>query len=196
MIEEEELSSDINLSCLSHITRDDYVMLSTEQDREAALRWRIANDIRKGPGGSQTKILQFLLKNVGKPVSGEELRYVTKDKSEWARRTRELRTEQGWQICTHNNGRPDLSPGMYVLESDRQLPAHDRKVKDSVRRQILSRDNHTCQNCGWTHDKWNSSDPRHLEIHHIEHHVECGSNDADNLKTLCNICHDLEHSEH
>lgn len=178
----------------SQMTPDDYIMLSTEQDREAAHRWRVANDIRNGTGGAQAKLLAFFLENVGKSVSGEELRYVTKDKSEWARRTRELRTEEGWQICTHWNGRPDLPPGMYVLESDQQLPVHDRKIDDTIRRAVLVRDNHTCQTCGWSHEQWNPSDPRHLELHHIEHHASGGTNDAKNLRTLCNICHDKEHA--
>lgn len=56
----------------SQMTPDDYIMLSTEQDREAAHRWRIANDIRRGTGGAQAKLLAFFLENVGKPVSGEE----------------------------------------------------------------------------------------------------------------------------
>lgn len=194
MLEAEELTNDTGLPNCSGMTKDDYIMLSTEQDREAAHRWRVANDIRKGSEGAQSKILAFLRENIGQPVSGEELRYVTKDKSEWARRTRELRTEEGWQICTHWNGRPDLPPGMYVLESDRQLPVHDRKINDQVRRSVLVRDNHACQNCGWTHEKWNPSDPRHLELHHVEHHVNGGTNAGENLKTLCNICHDHEHN--
>lgn len=193
MIEAGDLPQDDDLSDCSGMTKDDYIMLSADQDREAAHRWKVANDIRKGSGGAQAKILEFLLQNVGKPVSGEELRYVTKDKSEWARRTRELRTEEGWQICTHWNGRPDLPPGMYVLESDQQLPTHDRKIDDKIRRAVLVRDNHTCQECGWSHEKWNPSDPRHLELHHIEHHVAGGANKEDNLKTLCNVCHDEEH---
>jgi len=179
----------------SQMTPDDYIMLSTEQDRDAAHRWRVANDIRRGPGGAQAKLLAFFLGNVGKAVSGEELRYVTKDKTEWARRTRELRTEEGWQICTHWNGRPDLPPGMYVLESDQQLPVHDRKIDDNIRRAVLVRDNHTCQACGWTHEQWNPSDPRHLELHHVEHHVAGGTNETENLKTLCNVCHDQEHKK-
>jgi len=122
MLAEGEVEARAGLADYSGMTPDDYIMLSAEQDRDAAHRWRVANDIRKGRGGAQVKILEFLLQNVGMPVNGEELRYVTKDKSEWARRTRELRTEEGWQIGTHWNGRPDLPPGMYVLESDRQIP--------------------------------------------------------------------------
>jgi hypothetical protein len=193
MLSAGESESGNGLPDCSHMTPDDYIMLSSEQDRDAAHRWRVANDIRKGTGGAQAKLLAFFLENVGKPVSGEELRYVTKDKSEWARRTRELRTEEGWQICTHWNGRPDLPPGMYVLESTRQLPAHDRKIDDKVRREVFVRDNHTCQTCGWSHNLWNPSDPRHLELHHIKHHATGGKNLEGNLKTLCNVCHDQEH---
>jgi len=35
-----------------------------------------------------------------------------------------------------------------------------------------------------SHDEWNPSDPRHLELHHIEHHVKGGENVEGNLKTL------------
>ncbi len=82
---------------------------------------------------------------------------------------------------------------MYVLESTQQLPTHDRKISDKTRREVLVRDNHVCQLCGWSHEKWNPSDPRHLELHHIEHHASGGANEKENLKTLCNICHDKEH---
>ncbi len=189
-----ELEIDDGFPDCFNMTPDDYIMLDTEQDRDAAHRWNIAKTIRNSKGGAKAHILKFLKENVGIPVSGEELRYVAKGVTEWARRARELRTEAGWQVCTHWNGRPDLKPGLYVLESDRQLPTHDRKIDDNVRRSVLVRDNHTCQKCGWSHAKWNPSDPRHLELHHIKHHVAGGTNAEDNLETLCNICHDEIHS--
>ena len=177
----------------SEMGADDYIMVDTEQDRESAFRWKLANEIRRFKKGAKVSIQEFLLKNVGKAVTGDELRYVANDKTEWARRVRELRTEEGWQICTHWNGRPDLKPGMYILESDRQLPAHDRTIPDAVRRAVLVRDNYTCQDCGWTREKWNRDDPRHLELHHIKEHASGGANAAENLRTVCNICHDGLH---
>jgi len=45
----------------------------------------------------------------------------------------------------------------------------------------------------WSHGEWNPSDPRHLELHHIEHHDKGGDDVAENLKTLCNVCHDVLH---
>lgn len=172
---------------------EEYILLDDKQDRDAAYRWKVANDIRKKKIGTRDKALEFFRANIGKPVTSEELRYVTNDTSEWARRVRELRTEEGWLIMTHSTGRPDLPIGVYVLEQNRQSPAHDRKIPDPVRCAVLVRDNYCCTQCGWTHSQWNPSDPRHLELHHIEAHAQGGKNTETNLTTLCNICHDGKH---
>lgn len=139
-------------------------------------------------------LLQYFRKNVARPVTGEELRYVANDQSEWARRIRELRTEHGWPITTKHSGNPSLPIGVYLLEADRQSPPHDRRIKDHVRREALRRDSYRCQKCGWSHDDWNRSDPRFLEIHHVVHHVHGGENELDNLVTYCNVCHDRVHA--
>ena len=174
---------------------EEYLLIHAEQDRDAAHRWNMANDIRKDKNLSvRDKILLYLRNNTGHAVTGEELRYVAgDDTSEWARRTRELRTEYGWPVVTKSNGRPDLPVGVYILEEDKQSPPHDRKIKDAVRRAVLMRDKYTCQECEWSQKLWNPSDPRHLEVHHITHHVDGGSNDKNNLITYCNICHDEIH---
>ncbi len=112
---------------------------------DAAHRWRIANEIRKKKLGVRDKILEYMRRNVGKHITGEELRYIANDRSEWARRVRELRTEFGWPITTKSTGRPDLPVGVYALEQDRQSPPHDRKIPDSVRREVLRRDVHVFQ---------------------------------------------------
>jgi len=171
----------------------EYVLLSGEEDRDAAHRWHVANTIRKQRGSVRGKILKFLQANVGRGVTNEELRYVAGDKTEWARRVRELRTEHGWPITTKTTGRPDLGVGVYVLQADRQSPEHDRSIPDDVRREVLRRDRYKCKSCGWSHDEWNPSDSRHLELHHIKHHVKGGQNVEGNLKTLCTVCHDKVH---
>jgi len=171
---------------------DDYVLLYEKQDKEAAYRWNVANEIRKSRGGMKERILLFLRKNAGKPVTGEELRYVAKG-SEWARRVRELRTEEGWPISTKTSGRPDLAVGVYLLEQDRQTPKHDRVIPDPVRREVLRRDGYKCRKCGWSQELWDRSDPRHLEIHHVERHADGGTSTSDNLITYCNVCHDDVH---
>lgn len=178
---------------LKSMKPNEYVLLNAEEDRDAAHRWHAANAIRKRHGSVRDKILQFLRANVGRGVTNEELRYVAGDKTEWARRVRELRTEFGWPIATKTTGRPDLGVGEYVLQADRQSPEHDRHIPDDVRRAVLRRDGYKCKACGWSHNEWNPSDPRHLELHHIKHHVKGGENVEENLKTLCTVCHDKVH---
>ena len=173
----------------------DYVLLNELQDRDAAHRWNVANTIRKERGSVRDKILKYMRANVGKPVTNEELRYVAGDKTEWARRVRELRTEYGWPVVTRSTGRPDLSVGVYMLQADRQSPEHDRHIADDIWREVLRHDGYMCQDCNWSHEEWNPSDPRHLEIHHIKHHAKGGANVKENLKTLCTVCHDKIHRD-
>jgi hypothetical protein len=174
---------------------DDYYLLRDGQDREAALRWNIANEIRRGSASVKEKILRYLQENSGTPVTAEELRYVAKDKSEWARRVRELRTEDGWNIATQMTERPDLPPGVYVLQDLSQAEPHDRNIPERIRIEVLQRDNYSCRFRGCDFDV---RDPppgpkRRLELHHIIEHARRGANDADNLLTLCNIHHDAVH---
>lgn len=171
----------------------DYILLSVTQDRDAAHRWHLANEIRREKIAVRDKILKYLRKNVGQKVTGEELKYLAKDRSEWARRVRELRTEYGWPVVTQNTGRPNLEVGIYLLEADRQSPEHDRHIPDPVKREVLRRDNYKCTICKWSHDEWNRSDPRHLELHHKKHHVTGGDNTENNLITVCTVCHDEIH---
>lgn len=193
---EPELSSDLQNRSIDirKLKVTNYVLLSLEQDRDAAHRWNLTNSIRRKKASAQDKILEFLKENIGKAVTGEELRYVARDQSEWARRLRELRTEQGWMISTRHTGRPDLPSGHYVLESARQAPIHDRRISDPVRVKVLSRDGFACTECGWSPEKRIPGDRRYvLELHHVLHHKDKGENSVENLTTLCNVCHDQIH---
>ncbi|MBV2124999.1 MAG: HNH endonuclease [Candidatus Thiodiazotropha sp. (ex Ctena orbiculata)] len=180
---------------LEQMAPDDYMLLDTEPDRDAAYRWNVANDLRKNTElGIRDKILAYLRENVGKQVTGDELRYVAGDKTEWARRVRELRTEYGWAVVTKQTGMPELPIGTYMLELDRQSPPHDRTIPDSIRREVLKRDGYQCAACEWNIDDYNRADPRILELHHKQHHADGGGNTEENLVTLCNICHDELHA--
>jgi len=57
-------------------------------------------------------------------------------------------------------------------------------VARATRRLVLQRDNNRCTLCGSTSD---------LEVHHIVPRSEGGTNDPDNLVTLCAICHSDSH---
>jgi len=178
---------------MQHMKASEYVLLNEKQDRDAAHRWHLANTIRRERLSAKDKILKYLQANIGRAVTGEELRYITVNKGEWPRRVRELRTEEGWPISTRMTGRPDLPIGTYVLQADRQIAEHDRYIKDEIRREVLRRDGYKCKECGWSHKEWDPSDPRHLELHHITHHARGGQNVEANLRSLCNVCHDRTH---
>jgi len=188
------LLSSIGVTKASELKPDHYMLIKNEQDKEAAWRWNLANSIRKSNLSVRDKLLKFFRENVGNPVTGEELQYLAKNNKEWARRVRELRTEEGRPIVTRNTGNLELPVGVYMLEEDRQAPEHDRKIPDPTRAEVLERDKHTCQLCGWTHEQRNPSNPKaFLELHHIEHHAKGGKNSVENLITLCNVCHDQVH---
>ena len=178
------------------IRPDQYVLMREEQDRDAAHRWNVLNEIRKKKVSVKEKIIEYLRKNVGTPVTGEELSYLAGNTKEWARRVRELRTEDGWPIATKNTGRNDLPVGVYVLEEDRQAYEHDRIIPDPIRVAVLERDGFKCTCCGWSRDKLNRDDPRKmLELHHKQQHKDGGENTIENLITLCNVCHDDVHRQ-
>jgi hypothetical protein len=121
MAQEEEIS--IHGVDLSIMRPTEYILLDEEQDRDAAFRWNTANEIRRKKMSVRDKILEYLIKNVGKKVTGEELRYVANNRTEWARRVRELRTELGWQVMTKMAGMPDLP-----VEAPTSWPVYDRPL--------------------------------------------------------------------
>lgn len=179
-----------------HIRPDQYVLMRAEEDRDAAYRWNVLNEVRRKKASVTDKILEYLRRNVGKQITGEELKYLAKDKKEWARRVRELRTEAGWPIVTKNSGREDLAVGVYLLEEDRQAEEHDRHIPDAVRVAVLERDNFSCVKCGWSRQLLSHDDPRKfLELHHIIQHKDKGENSIENLVTLCNVHHDEVHRQ-
>ncbi|RLA50870.1 MAG: HNH endonuclease [Gammaproteobacteria bacterium] len=180
---------------IDEVKSDIYILLEDRQDRDSAYRWNLANDIRKSDLSVKDKILLYLRRNVGKNITGEELKYLAKDRSEWARRVRELRTEEGWPIATRVSGLPELPVGVYVLKKDCQAEVHDRKIPDPIRVATLVRDDFSCKKCEWSHETNRMGDNIRnlLELHHIEYHADGGENAIENLITLCNICHDDVH---
>jgi len=145
--------------------------------------------------GSRERVLEYLLENVGKVVTTEELAYVAKGAKEFPRRVRELRTEFGYAIATCFTGRPDLRMGQYVLQSaDRVAEPHDRNIPDAIERAVYTRDGNACKVCGWTVERWSQSDPRILELHHLQAHASGGANVEPNLICICSRCHDEVHA--
>jgi hypothetical protein len=96
--------------------------------------------------GARTKLREYFLQHVGEILDSEVLREVA-GTSEWARRIRELRNEEGMNIVTHND-RIDLKPGQYLLVDKKPLPAFERNISKELRAYVLDRNGFTCQMCG------------------------------------------------
>lgn len=96
--------------------------------------------------GSKAKLRAYFSEHVGEILDSEALRQVA-GTSEWARRVRELRGQEGMNIVTHND-RSDLKPGQYLLVDTKPLPAFERNLSKETRAFVLDRNGFTCQMCG------------------------------------------------
>lgn len=142
--------------------------------------------------GARALLRQHFLNNIGRVMDSEELRQVADNASEWARRVRELRTEEGYQILTHND-RSDLKPGRYLLLDDKPIPAFARDISKETRAFVLDRNGFTCQMCGAVAGEPHPYDPMRttrLHIGHIIDKSQGGSDEPSNLRAICSICNE------
>lgn len=145
-----------------------------------------------GPSGARARLRKHFLDNVGRIMDTDELRSASGGISEWARRVRELRTEEGYQILTHND-RSDLKPGQYVLLTPKPEPAFERAISKEVRAFVLDRNGFTCQMCGAAAGEPHPYDETRKTRLHIGHVIDKsmgGSDDPNNLRAICSICNE------
>lgn len=144
------------------------------------------------PGGARAKLRAYFLANIGRILDSDELRRVSGNISEWARRVRELRTEEGYQILTHND-RDDLKPGQYLLLSAEPVPAFERNISKETRALVLDRNGFTCQVCGAVAGEPHPYDEGRKTRLHIGHIVDKslgGTDDPSNLRAICSVCNE------
>ena len=142
--------------------------------------------------GSRAKLRAYILDNAGKVLSSDELREASGNASEWARRVRELRDEEGFQILT-NNDRSELKPGQYLLLDPKPIPAFARGISKETRAYVLDRNGFTCQMCGAVAGEPHPFDPSRktrLQIGHIVDKSMGGGDTAGNLKAVCSVCNE------
>lgn len=140
---------------------------------------------------SKRRLRDFFLENQGKVLDSETLRQVA-GVSEWARRIRELRNEEGYQILTHND-RASLKPGQYLLVDSKPVPAFARAISKETRALVLDRNGFTCQMCGAVAGEphpYDTTRKTRLHIGHIVDKSMGGTDDASNLRALCSICNE------
>ncbi len=141
---------------------------------------------------ARAKLRAHFLANIGRVMESDELRGVSGNISEWARRVRELRTNEGYQILT-NNDRSGLKPGQYLLESPKPIPAFERDISKETRAFVLDRNGFTCQMCGAVAGEPHPYDPTRktrLQIGHIIDKSMGGDDEATNLRAICSVCNE------
>ncbi len=144
--------------------------------------------------GSKEKLRRYLLPRVGKVLTSKELLEASGGATQWARRIRELRDEEGWPIRTHNDI-ASLKPGEYLLESIPALQdsaySFQATISQRVRAQVLERNGYTCQMCGAKAGDPDDQNPERkvrLHLSHIQDKSLGGTNDPSNLRALCSAC--------
>lgn len=138
------------------------------------------------PPGARAKLREFFDANVGRVVTSEELSAVA-GISEWARRLRELRDEEGMEILSHND-REDLKQNQYIMPTSKRRPTIARGISPTIRRAILERNGFTCQACGAAAGEESGCEPGkkcRLQIDHVVPISQGGTDDDSNLRAVC-----------
>ncbi|HRH42911.1 MAG TPA: HNH endonuclease signature motif containing protein [Pyrinomonadaceae bacterium] len=142
--------------------------------------------------GSKQLILQFFLQNIGKVLESKDIQQAGGGAVEWARRVRELRNEDGYQILYHRD-RANLKPNQYLMETDKRVPAFARDISKETRAWVLERNGYTCQMCGFAAgdtDPLNPSRTVRLTMGHIIDKSKGGDDSPQNLRAVCTNCNE------
>jgi len=142
--------------------------------------------------GSRDSLRAFLLANIGKILTKDQLREAALNTSEWARRLRELRDEEGYRILS-NNDLSTLKPGQYLLETGKPIPAFKRGISKEIRAFVLERNGNTCVKCGSVAGEPytdNTFKKVRLQIGHRIPKSQGGSDTPENLEAVCSLCNE------
>jgi len=142
--------------------------------------------------GSKKLILEFFLANLGTVVESKQIQQASGGAVEWARRVRELRNEDGYQILSHKD-RANLKPNQYLLETTKRVPAFSRNISKETRAWVLERNGYTCQMCGVAAgdpDPYYENRTVRLTMGHIVDKSKGGDDSRQNLRTVCTTCNE------
>jgi 5-methylcytosine-specific restriction endonuclease McrA len=138
--------------------------------------------------GAKSKLLKHFLANIGRVMDSAELAAVG-GSSEWARRTRELRDEQGYQIQTHNDS-ADLKPGQYRMISPERNESAERAISKETRAKVLETYGSICYSCGAVAGDPHPANGKSTVLHmgHLVPKSRGGDDTAANLRPICMVC--------
>jgi hypothetical protein len=139
---------------------------------------------------SRQLILEYFMANLGKVLTSRQIQEASGWAAEWARRVRELRNEDGYQILTHKD-RANLKTNEYVMETIERVPAFSRRISKETRAFVLERNGYTCQMCGagaGDPDPLGGTRTVRLTMGHIVDKSKGGDDSANNLRAVCKNC--------
>ncbi len=142
--------------------------------------------------GSKQLILEFFLSNIGTVLESRDIQNASGGVVEWARRVRELRNEDGYQILSYKD-RADLKPNQYLLETIERVPAFSRGISKETRAWVLERNGYTCQMCGVAAgdpDPLGGNRTIRLTMGHIIDKSKGGDDTPQNLRVVCTNCNE------
>jgi hypothetical protein len=141
---------------------------------------------------SKQLILEYFLANLGKTLESRDIQAASGGAVEWARRVRELRNEEGYQILSHKD-RADLKPNQYLLDTTKRTPAFKRNISKETRAWVLERNGYTCQMCGVAAgdpDPLGGDRTVRLTMGHIVDKSKGGEDSPQNLRAICTNCNE------
>lgn len=144
-----------------------------------------------GKLSAKSKLRAYFTEHPGEVLTSDTLREVG-GISEWARRVRELRDEEGLDIVSHHD-LASLKPNEYMLRSLEMRPAFARDISKETRALVLDRNGQTCQMCGASAGEIHPYDPKRKTRLHIGHVLDKslgGSDDLSNLRAICSVCNE------
>jgi 5-methylcytosine-specific restriction endonuclease McrA len=142
--------------------------------------------------GSKQRILEFFLNNIGVTLESKDIQEASGGAVEWARRVRELRNEDGYQILSHKD-RADLKPNQYRIETTKRVAAFARSISKETRAWVLERNGYTCQMCGVAAgdpDPLGTNRTVRLTMGHILDKSKGGNDTPQNLRAICTNCNE------
>lgn len=141
---------------------------------------------------SKQLILDYFLANLGTILESRDIQAASGGAVEWARRVRELRNEDGYQILSHKD-RAELKPNQYRLDTTKRTPAFKRNISKETRAWVLERNGYTCQMCGVAAgdpDPLGKDRTVRLTMGHILDKSKGGDDSPQNLRAVCTNCNE------
>ena len=143
---------------------------------------------------AKSRIRQFFLDHIGEVVTSQQLQKAAAPATEFARRVRELRTDEGWPIVTHHDD-ISLKQNEYKLVSTPPSPDSEgyrfsSLISSRLRAQVLERNGYTCQMCGAGAGEVDEFTGRKVRLHigHVVDRSHGGEDTLSNLKAICSTC--------